>query len=49
MSNVTYLGGRNGQSPELEKQKAEALKIQNEMNRLKLAKLRGELLPKERM
>ena len=49
MANVTYLGGKNGQNPELEAAKAEALQIQNELNRLKLEKLKGALIERDKV
>jgi hypothetical protein len=49
MGNVTYLGGRNGQNPALERAKATALELQNELNRLKLEKLKGNLVEKDKV
>ena len=49
MGNVTYLGGRNGQNPQLEKAKAEALELQNRLTRLKVEKLEGTLVEKSKV
>jgi len=47
VGNVSYLGvggGKNGSNPAMEEAKTEALKLQNELSRVKLEKLRGDLL-----
>jgi hypothetical protein len=49
VGNVTYLGGKNGQNPELEAAKAEALRIQNALNRFKLEKLQGTMVEKAKV
>jgi hypothetical protein len=49
VGNVSYLGvggGKNGSNPAMEEAKTEALKLQNELSRVKLEKLRGDLLEK---
>lgn len=44
MVHISYIGKNGGQNGELEAAKTEALQIQNELNRVKLQKLRGTLV-----
>ena len=49
MASVTYLGKNGGSNAEFEAAKVEALAIQNELNRLKLEKLRAALIERDQV